>query len=97
MRSSVTPFRHPEYSALRERSESLALLWGIGHVVFVLFFALALATPLCVAVVAMIDSEVTKERAWSCAEAATGATLLFAAIGFGVRQYASMKGRSKSE
>ena len=31
-----------EYLALQERSESLALLWGVGHAFFVLFLALAL-------------------------------------------------------
>jgi hypothetical protein len=97
MRFSVTPFRHREYLALRERSESLALLWGVGHAFFVLFLALALITPLGVALVAMIDSDITGERAWSVAEASTVATLLFAAIGFAARRYASKKGGISSE
>ena len=61
MRLSVMPFKHPEYSALLERSESLALLWGIGHVCFILFLVMALVAPIGVAMVAMIDSDVTRE------------------------------------
>jgi len=94
MRLSVAPFRHPEYSALRERSESLTLLWGIGHVFFVLFLVIALAAPICVAMVAMIDSELTRERGWSLLESWVSAALFIAAIGFAVRRYAAKKGRA---
>lgn len=97
MRVSVTPFRHPEYSALRERSESLALMWGIGHVCFVLFLVMAVAAPIAVAMAAMIDADVTRERAWSAIESSVAASLFFAAIGFAVRRYAAKKGRSPSE
>ena len=94
MRFRATPFKHPEYSALQERSESLASLWAIGHIVFVLFLVLTFTIPLGAVMVMMIGPEVSRERVWSAIEAGVGAALLFAAIGFAVKRYASRKGRS---
>jgi hypothetical protein len=68
-------------------------MWGIGHVLFVLFLAMAVVAPVGVAMVAMIDADVTRERAWTAIESSVAATLLFAVIGFVVRQYAARKGR----
>lgn len=92
MRFRVLPFRHPDYSALRERSKSLALLWGMGHVVFVLALAVAFGAPLAVAMVAMIDSEMGGKRAWSTVESSVGVALLFATIGVVIKWYATKKG-----
>lgn len=94
MRCRAAPFKHPEYSALQERSKSLASLWATGHIVFVLFLVLTFTIPLGAVMVMMIDPEVSKERVWSAIEAGVGAALLFATIGFAVKRYASRKGRS---
>jgi|SRR5581483_6482922 len=93
MRLSVAPFRHPDYSALRGRSETLALVWGVGHLVFVLFLAFALIVPFGVAMVAAIDSEVTSQCAWNAITSGVSATLLIAALGFGARFLAAKKGK----
>jgi len=89
----VKPFSHPTYEALRQRREFWATVWGIGHVVFVLFLALALVEPLGVAMVVMIDSDLTKGRGWIVGTSGVAASLLVAAIGLGVRHYAATKGR----
>ncbi|NOS71580.1 MAG: hypothetical protein HOP33_16850 [Verrucomicrobia bacterium] len=89
----VKPFTHPKYEALRQRSEFLATVWGVGHVFFVLFLAMALVEPLGVAMIAMIDPDLLKDRIWDFIASSVAATLLIAAIGFGVRQYAAKKGR----
>jgi hypothetical protein len=94
MRFRVTPFRHPEYSALLERSQPLALLWGMGHVFMVVFLAIALVAPLGVVMVAMIDPEFTKERAWDLAGSCMATALLVSAMGFAVRLYAKKRGKS---
>ncbi len=94
MRFRAAPFKHPEYSALQERSKSLASLWATGHIVFVLFLVLTFTIPLGAAMVMMIDPVVSKGRVWSAIEAGVGAALLFATIGFAVKRYARWKGRS---
>ncbi len=92
MRFRVSPFSHPEYLRLRERSEPLANLWGFGHAVFVVFLALAVAAPVGVAMAAMIDTEISRDRVWDVAESSAAAALLFAPIGFAFRRYARKKG-----
>ena len=91
---SVTPLRHPEYSALLERSQSLALLWGMGHFVMILFLVVALVVPLGIVMQAMIDPVFTKERAWVLAKSSTGAALFCSVMGFAVRLYARQRGKS---
>ena len=93
MRLSITPIANPEYLALRDRSERLASIWCIGHVLFVLFLALALIMPVLFAMVGLIDSEVTGERAWSATLSCVVFALLIATFGFAVRRYAAKKGK----
>lgn len=93
MRLSVAPFRHPDYSPLRKRSGALALVWAIGNLVFVLFFAFALVVPFGVAMVAAIDSEVTIQLAWNVITSCVAGALLIAALGFGARNFAIRKGK----
>jgi hypothetical protein len=93
MHLKVMPFRHPELSALLEKSKSLAQHWEMGHVFMVLFGAIALVAPLEVVVLSMADPELTQGRAWDLAASFTAAPLLVSAIGFGVRQFARKRGR----
>jgi len=97
MRFSITPFSHSEYSALRKQSESLALLWGIGHVFFALFLTFALVAPVAVAMAAMIEPEISRERAWDVAQTSMAAGLLISTIGILVKWYASKKGKHSHE
>jgi hypothetical protein len=90
----VKPFTHPKYEALRMRSESLALLWGAGHAVFVVFLACALVEPLGWTMAEMINPDLLKDRFWDLMESSVMATLFIAAIGFVVRQCAARKGRA---
>ena len=92
MRFKATPFTHPEYEALKLRSEFWATVWGMGHVFFVLFSALSLAAPLAVALVVMFDTEIPKERFLEVGVAAAAACLTIAAIGFVIRGCARKKG-----
>jgi hypothetical protein len=92
MRFSVTPFEHPDHTALLERSQSLARLWEMGHVFMVVSLAIALVVPLGVLMVAMIDRDVTSERAWDVAESGAAAALVISALGFAARRYAREKG-----
>jgi uncharacterized membrane protein (DUF485 family) len=93
MRFSITPFSHSEYSALRKQSESLALLWGIGHAFFVLFLTFALVAPIAVAMAATIEPEISSERARDVAGSSMIAGLLISAIGVLVKWYANKKGK----
>jgi len=97
MRFSITPFSHSEYSALRKQSDSLALLWGIGHVFFVLFLTFALVMPVAIALAAMMAPEISSERAWDVAGSSMAAGLLISAIGILVKWYASKKGKRSRE
>jgi hypothetical protein len=45
MRFKAVPFTHLEYEALRKRSEPLSVVWGMGHVFFVVFLSMAFAIP----------------------------------------------------
>ena len=88
----IKPFTNPKYQALKQRSGFLATLFGLGHVFFVLFLALALILPVGIIGMLMIDSGLTKERAWDVMTSSVAASLLIATIGFGVRQYIAKKG-----
>lgn len=93
MRFKVTPTAHPEYLELQKRSASLARMWEFGHAVFAVFLALAVASPVAVSLVPLIDPEVPWERAWSAAIGSSAACAVWAAAGFGMKRYASRKGR----
>jgi hypothetical protein len=92
MRFKVSPFSHPDYSALRERSESLATLWGIGHIGLALALAIAIAAPLALAMAATINPE-TSARAWDGGVASLGVAALVAISGALVKRYAIRRGR----
>lgn len=92
MRLKAKPFSHAKYDALRHRNESLALLWGVGHLVFLLFLVLALVGPIGVAMAAMINPDVPKDRAWSAATACVVGSLLISSIGLAFKFYARRKG-----
>ena len=66
-------------------------MWGMGHVFFVLFLAMAIVTPISVVIVAIFDADLTKERALDVTESFIAAALLLAGIGLAVRQYAAKK------
>ena len=59
MRFKVSPFSHRDYSALLERNESLATLWGLGHIGLGLSVAIAVGAPLALTMAAMINPETT--------------------------------------
>lgn len=97
MRFKVTPFTHPEYEALRLKSEFLASMWGTGHVFLVVFVTFALAVPVGIAMDAMIYPEFGGEAAWDTADSIMGAALIIAVIGYAVKRYASKRGRNLDE
>jgi hypothetical protein len=92
MRFKISPFSHPQYSALRERSESLATLWGLGHIGLALALAIAIGAPLALAMAAIINPE-TGARAWDAGVALLGAAALVAATGALLKWCAIRKGR----
>ena len=92
MRLKITPFNHPQYAAFRKRSKSLAAMWEMGHVIFVVYLAMAIVAPISVVLGSMIDTDLTRERALDVTESFIGAALLISGIGFPVRQYAAKKG-----
>jgi hypothetical protein len=94
MRFRVTSFRHPDYLALLEKSQPLALLWGMGYVFMVVFFAIAMVVPFGVMMIGMIAPALIQGRAWDLVASCTLAPLLVSAIGFVVRLYAKKKGES---
>ena len=57
-------------------------MWGMGHVFFMLFLAMAIVTPISIVIVAMFDADLTKERALDLIESSIGAALLISGIGF---------------
>ena len=97
MRFKPIPFTHPEYEALRKRNEPLSVAWGMGHVFFVVFLAIAFAIPFGIVMLMLVDPEILKDRVWDVGGGAVAAALMVAAIGFAVRQYASRKGRKTNE
>jgi hypothetical protein len=90
----ITAFTHPEYDALRKRSERLAVWWGVGHVFFVLFAIMAIAMPLAMALVPLISADVPKERLIAAAQGSLFACSLISALGYLLRRYVSRKSRS---
>ncbi len=90
----VTAFTHPEYDALRQRSETLAVWWGVAHVFFVLFAVLAVAMPFVLVLLALISSDIPKERLLSVGISFSAACLIISALGFCIRRFVSKKGRS---
>lgn len=90
----ITAFTHPEYGALRQRSETLAVWWGVAHVFFVLFAVMAVAMPLAIALVSLICSDVSKERLLSVGISSFAACFIISALGFCIRRFVSKKGRS---
>jgi len=90
----IAAFTHPEYDALRKRSERLAVWWGVAHVFFVLFATMAIAMPLAIALVPLVSSDVPKERLLSVGISSSVACLFISALGYLVRRYVSSKSRS---
>ena len=88
----VTAFTHPEYDALRQRSETLALWWGVAHVLFVVFVSMAVAMPLVLVLVALISSDVPQDRLLSVGISFSAACLIISALGFCIRRYVGKKG-----
>ena len=90
----VTAFTHPEYDALRKRSETLAVWWGVAHTFFVVFMSMAIAAPFVLVLLALISSEVPKERLLSVGISFCFACLIISALGFCIRRFVSKKGWS---
>jgi hypothetical protein len=90
----VTAFTHPEYDALRQRSEKLAVWWGVAHVFFVVFASMAAAMPLLLVLLTFISSDVPKERLLSVGISFSAACLIISALGFCIRRFLGKKGRS---
>ncbi|HEY3857674.1 MAG TPA: hypothetical protein VGO67_25100 [Verrucomicrobiae bacterium] len=93
----ATPFSHPDYSALRERSQFLATVWGIGHVFMVVFFAIAIVVPFGVGMIRMVAPDLIEGRTWDSTASCMAAPLLISAIGFAARLYAKKKGEALSK
>lgn len=92
MRVKVEPFTHPDYEALRKESEPLSFMWAMGHVIFVMFVAIACAIPFGVLMLRLVDAEILKDRSLAFCGGAVAASLTVAAIGLAVRHYAHKKG-----
>jgi hypothetical protein len=91
-RFKVSPLGHPDYKALRVRSESLATLWGLGHVGLALALAVAIGCPLALVMAAFINPE-ARARASDVGVASLGAAALLALIGALMKRYAMSRGR----
>lgn len=94
MRLKITAFTHPEYDAIRQRSETLAVWWGVAHAFFVLFASMAVATPLVLVLVTLISSDAPKDGLLSIGITSSAACLVISASGFCIRRYVSKRGRS---
>jgi hypothetical protein len=90
----VSVFTHPEYDALRQRSEMLAVWWGIAHVFFMIFASMVVAMPVVLMLVALISSDVSKDRLLSVGISSSAACLIISALSFCIRRFVSKKGRS---
>ncbi len=97
MRFKAVPFTHPDYEALQKRSKALSLVWGIGHITFVVFLAMAFAVPFGIMTMILIDPEILKDRVWDVGGGSVAAALLVAGIGFAAKWYASWKGKDTGE
>jgi hypothetical protein len=93
MRFKVAPFTHPDYGALKLRSEFWAIVWGMGHLFFVLYLAIACAMPALLAIVALIDADILRGRILDVGGASVTACLLIAGLGFTTKRYATKKSR----
>ncbi len=80
----------------RQRTESLANLWGVGHVFFVVFGVLACALPGVIALIVVIDPDTLHGRVWSAGAGSVSACLLVALLGLLTRRYAWRKGSRAS-
>jgi len=60
----ITPFTHPEYNGLRQRSEMLAAWWGVAHVFFVLFSIMAAAVPQGINVADNVNEPCPHQQFW---------------------------------
>ena len=83
---------NPDYAAIKQRSESLALTWVVGRAFFTIFVAAACVMPGVLVLVALIDPETLRGRALSVGGAIISACLLIAVIGFAATRYAKWKG-----
>jgi len=83
---------NPDYAAIKRRSESLALIWVLGHAFFIIFAAAACMMPGVLALVALIDPETVRGRALSVGATIITACLTIAAFGFAGKRYAKWKG-----
>jgi hypothetical protein len=86
------PIHHPKYTALRQRSESFATLWGVGHSFFLLFGVLGCCMPGVIALIFIIDPDTLRGRVWSTGVATVSVCLLVALLGIVLRRYAWRKG-----
>ena len=84
--------KDPEYAAIKQRSESLALTWTLGHALFLIFVAAACVMPGVLALVALIDPETLRGRVLSVGVATVSACLVVAALGFTAKRYAKWRG-----
>ncbi len=89
MAFKIAPFDHPDYRALRKRSESLALLWGVGYAINVLFLTVFFTVPLLVSILALISPQLSTDRVWSTLSVSMIATLFVATIGWLMMRYAA--------
>jgi len=87
MSLKVTAFKHPEYDTLLQRNGTQAVWWGIAHVFFVLFSGMAAAMPLVLVLMALISSDIPKQRLLSVGISSCAACLLIAAVGFCIRRH----------
>jgi len=92
MRIKVEPFAHPDYEALRKRSEPLSFMWAVGHGFFVVFVAMACAIPFSEVMLRLVDAAILKDRSLEFCGGAGAAALMLAATGLAVRHYARKKG-----
>jgi len=94
MSLKITPFTHPEYDALRKRSQKLASWWEAAHALFVIFAVMGIATPLVLVLLALISSDVSKDRLLSVGIGSSAAFLIISALSFCIRRYVGKKGKS---
>ena len=96
MRFKAKPFTHPEYDSLKQRSEFWPTVWGMGHLTFIIYSAVACLIPAGLVALALLVPQTRKGLLYQGASMA-GASLFVAAIGFAIKKYASKqsgKGRS---
>jgi hypothetical protein len=87
MRFKATAFTHPEYNTLKRHSEAWAMVWGIGHLTFVIFLVVACSIPPALVAVALIVPE-TRNGLLNKGVSIVASSLLVAAIGLAVKKFA---------